>query len=131
MHFFTSSAGPLTDAQFFGVTLFSIIITSIMTKSTLNYWNNKFMPYHEIQSKLNVLSNREEILKKEENKRRRSNSKLRALKKELSELESDIEDSVKLRDSTKKEIKLLEKEIPQLWDSIAHLIPFSNALEKA
>ena len=36
------------------------------------------------------------------------------------------------RDSaTKKEIKLLEEEISQLWDSIAHLIPYSSALEKA
>ena len=122
---------PIPDDAAFLLMVVPIIITVFMTKSFVNYSNKKFMPYHEIQSKLNVLRNREEILKKEENKRRRSNSKLMKLKNELSELESDIEDSVKLRDSTKKEIKLLEKEIAPLWDSIAHLIPFSTALEKA
>ena len=91
----------------------------------------KYSPVDELLSKLHALNNRQRISKKENKKRGKKKFELEKLKKELSELESDIEDSVKLRDSTKKEIKLLEKEIAPLWDSIAHLIPYSSALEKA
>ena len=112
-------------------TILGIIITIIVQRKRSEIGFEKYSPVDELLSKLHALNNRQRTSKKENKKRGKKKFELDKLKKELSELESDIEDSVKLRDSTKKEIKLLEKEIAPLWDSIAHLIPFSNALENA
>ena len=103
--------------------------------------------FDRLREQTKVLTNRKRIVMKEDKDRwkideqiarevkrlSKIDSELKNPKKnkELSGLETEIEELVKLGDSTKKEIKLLEKEIPQLWDSIAHLIPFSTALEKA
>jgi hypothetical protein len=111
--------------EFFGLAFGVVFIAPIfMVIAFRNYSRKRHLPSHEIQSKLDFLKNEKMILEM-------SDSKLRKLKKELSELESDIEGSRRAIDVGKRGINLLEKEIPQLWDSIAHLIPFSTALEKA
>ena len=102
-----------------------------------------------LRQQMQVLKNRERLVKKDDKDRSKIDKQIAKLDKRLSKidfelkmqkskrknefsgLETEIEELVKLRGSTKKEIKLLEEEIPQLWDSIAHLIPFSTALEKA
>jgi len=102
-----------------------------------------------LRQQVQVLQNRERLVKKDDKDRSKIDREIAKLDKRLSKidielkmlkqkwdanrsgLETEIEELVKLRGSTKKEIKLLEEEIPQLWDSIAHLIPFSTALEKA
>ena len=104
----------------------------------------------ELRARLKVLEKREKLWNEDGWKRTMFEQQLKTIgnqrhnlefeiknnrKKRISFLESQIEDLVKSRNSekksTKKEIKLLEKEIQQLWDSISHLIPFSTALEKA
>ncbi len=102
-----------------------------------------------LRQRMQALKNRERLVKKDDKDRSNIDREIAKLDKRLSKidielkplkqkwdanrsrLETEIEELVKLRGSTKKEIKLLEEEIPQLWDSIAHLIPFSTALENA
>ena len=130
-HIIWDSETKKSDNRAFIGAILALLTTIIFQGKREAQGIGKYSPVRELESKLNALNNRQRISKKENKKRGKKKFELDKLKKELSELESDIEDSVKLRDSTKKEIKLLEKEIAPLWDSIAHLIPFSTALEKA
>jgi len=130
-HIIWDSETKKSDNRAFIGAILALLTTIIVQRKRAALGFEKYSPIDGLESKLNALNNRQRISKKENKKRGKKKFELDKLKKELSELESDIEDSVKLRDSTKKEIKLLEKEIAPLWDSIAHLIPFSTALEKA
>ena len=120
-----------SDNEYWTYSVLAMITTFLIQRKRGEIGLEKYLVIDGLESKINDLNNRVRTLKKEKKNRNKINSKLSELRKELSELESGIKGSNKLRDSTEREIKLLEKEIVQLWESIAHLIPFSTALEKA
>ena len=111
--------------------IFAFITTVLVAWKRKELAGEKYSPIWVLEAKLNNLESLEGISENLWKGRKKIESKLKGLNKELSELKNDIKETSFHRDSTKKEIKLLEKEIAPLWDSIAHLIPFSTALEKA